>query len=224
LADVDGDGHLDLLTGSDNCCDREPGFFWFRREADGHYTARPKVRMKVPGGVGFLARFRVALADWDGDGRLDVVAALAGTLPALYRSDGAWSADAEVAVPRPVVGSPLGLGHQPCVADWDRDGRLDLILVSYRDQGAGKPSAPEVAWQRNVAEAGAPRLGTPQRLLGVLESETVVGLSTGDWDGDGWPDLIVSYFRGRSDGRGTYRYEAAGVRVYPRRSVPPASS
>jgi hypothetical protein len=224
LADIDGDGRLDLLTGSDNCCDREPGFFWFRREADGHYTARPKVRVTVGGDGRFMARFRATLVDWDGDGQLDVVAALSGTRPGLYRSVGVWSPGAEVTAPRLVEGSPDELPLQPCVTDWDRDGRLDLVIASLRDQGAGKPSISEVVWHRNVAEAGEPRLAGPQRLLSLPEWETAVGLSTDDWDGDGWPDLVVGFVRVEQGERGSYRYAADGVRVYPRRrSGRPAS-
>ncbi len=220
---MDGDGRLDLLTGSDNCCDREPGFFWFRREADGHYTARPKVRVTVGGDGQFMAQFRATLVDWDGDGCRDIVAALSGTTPGLYRSDGAWSPDADVAAPRPVLGSPDLLYHQPCIADWDHDGRLDLVVVGHRDQDAGRPSLSEVVWHRNLAEAGEPRLAGPRRLVSLPEMETAVGLSTDDWDRDGWPDLVVGYFRWVRDERGSYRCVAAGIRVYPRRdSVSPA--
>ena len=49
FADVDRDGHVDLVTGSDNCCDYEPGFYWFRRGSDDHFTAMPKVKVKLNG-------------------------------------------------------------------------------------------------------------------------------------------------------------------------------
>jgi hypothetical protein len=218
LADVDGDGRLDLMAGSDNCCDMEPGFFWFRNEGGGRYTARPKVRVKLPGVDRALYwRFRAALADWDRDGRPDVVAALAGTSPGLYLSHGAWSADAEVTASHPVEGSPDGLLHQPCIVDWDRDGRLDLVRVSRRPQGIDKPAISEVVWHRNVAESDAPRLVGPQRLLSFTAPEQAYGLSAGDWDADGWPDLIIGFVRIARDKIGTFKISATGVRVYPRR-------
>ena len=219
---MDGDGRLDLLTGSDNCCDREPGIFWVRRGADGLFTVMPKVRVNVVGGDRlFMPQFRATLVDWDGDGRQEVVAALTGTRPGLYRSAGSWSPNADVAAPRPVAGSP-GLMHQPCIVDWDGDGRLDLVAARYRAQGAGRPSLSEVVWYRNIGEASEPRLAEPRPLLSFPESERAVGLSTDDWDRDGWPDLIVGYVRCDGDGRGSSWYAAAGIRVWPRRgSVSP---
>jgi hypothetical protein len=209
LADVDGDGRVDLLTGSDDCCDREPGFFWFRREADGRYTSQPKIRVSVGAHGTFMARFRATLVDWDGDGRLDVVAALSGTKPGLYRSVGGWSpAAGEVGAPRPVEGSPEMFPHQPCITDWDRDGRLDLIVLSGRSF---------IAWHRNVTASREPCLAGPRRLVSLPASESAVGLSTGDWDGDGWPDLVVGYVRSERDERGSHRLAAAGIRVYLRR-------
>ncbi len=205
---MDGDGRLDLLTGSDNCCDREPGFYWFPRTADGRYDARRKVRVKVRGSEElFMARFRAALTDWDGDGRLEVVAALEGTKPGLYTSDGSWSPSGEVTATRPVSGSPEDFCHQPCITDWDGDGLLDLICLSSRSA---------VVWYRNVDDMGEPRLAGPRLLLRFPEREIAVGLSTGDWDGDGWPDLIVGYLRGESDGSGSISYTIAAVRIYPR--------
>ena len=169
----------------------------------------------------FLPRFRVALADWDGDGRLDVVAALSGTRPSLYLSRGSWTADSEVGATRPVAGSPDHMGTQPCVIDWDGDGRLDLVSVADRRTRDGSAVNSEVVWHRNLGGAGPPRLSGRYRLASLPALETITGLSAGDWDGDGWPDLIVGYVRGSIEG-GSYRCVAAGIRVYPagKRSQP----
>jgi FG-GAP-like repeat len=150
----------------------------------------------------------VALADWDSDGRLDVVAALSIAVPGLYRSVGAWSPAAEVTAARPVEGSPIDFYLQPCVVDWDRDGRLDLVIA--------QPSG--IAWYRNIAEAGEPLLERSRVLLPSLpRAERLEGLSTADWDLDGWPDLIVGYIRCTYDEKGAYCSATAGVRVYPRK-------
>ena len=174
---MDGDGQTDLLTGSDNCCDREPGVYWFRRESNGRFTAQPKVRLKGGWGELFMPQFRAALADWNGDGHPEFVIALTGTSPALYREQRPWVLAPEIVERVAVVGSPDRIEHQPCLVDWDRDGRLDLVTFRYRERGPGNPSIPEVTWQRNVATAGDPRLGEPQVVLTLAESEIPVGLS-----------------------------------------------
>jgi FG-GAP-like repeat len=221
LADVDGDGRLDLLTGSDNCCDNEPGFFWFGRDVDGRFIARPKVRVRVGDDFpGFMSRFMVALADWEGNGRLDIVAALSHTRPGLYHSHGVWSPAEPVGATRPVEGSPDWVGSQPCCIDWDGDGRLDLVYEADRYPADGTAAFSEVVWHRNIGAAGVPRLSEPCRLTLLPALETATGLSVGDWDSDCWPDLVVGYVRGSVEG-GSYRCVAAGIRVYPRRLAIP---
>ncbi|CAN5654008.1 hypothetical protein BH23PLA1_BH23PLA1_14360 [soil metagenome] len=235
MADVDGDGWLDLLTGSDDCCDHEPGFYWFRREENGRFTAQPKVHVQVADGevVLFMSRFRVALADWDSDSRPDLIVSATNLYSStkddrpssLYISEGAWSvAGGEVAAPRPVEGAPEHLLQQPCVVDWDGDGRPDLITRTSTYQGGGRPFLSSVRWQRNIAGEGerGPRLAEPQVLLELPEGEGISGLSAADWNGDGQPDLIVGYYRGgrTAADRASGNPRITGVRVYPRVSSP----
>jgi hypothetical protein len=54
-------------------------------------------------------------------------------------------------------------------------------------------------------------------MLSLPEWETAVGLSTADWDADGWPHLVGGYVQVEYGERGSYRHAAAGVRVFPRR-------
>jgi hypothetical protein len=170
--------------------------------------ARRKVRVKAGALEPFMPQFRAALADWDGDGSQEIVAASTLIKPALYRSNRAWSPGMEVAAPSPVQGSPDTLSHQPCIVDWDNDGRLDLV---------GLDGGQSVVWYWNSAETGEPILAAPRRLLTLPAGETVVGLSTSDWDHDGWPDLVIGYVRIDRDRQGGYSYASSGVRVCLRR-------
>jgi FG-GAP-like repeat len=162
---------------------------------------------------------RVALADWDGDGKLDVIADRTWSGPSFCMSEGAWSVYAGVRASHAVEGPPAGGKHQPCIVDWDGDGRLDLIVADSRDQGDGKAPVIEINWHRNLSTAGAPRLDDPDRQTVTLMTfpfDELDGLSAGDWDGDGWPDLIVAYHSGKYDEK-RRGFEVSGVRVYPRR-------
>jgi hypothetical protein len=213
LADVDGDGLLDLVTGSDNCCDKGPGLYWFRREADIGFSARPKIRVRVPGGDRtYMTRLRATLTDWDGDGRLDVVASLTGMAPALFVSTGPWSPDREVLTPQVLRGGPEHVVTQPCLVDWDRDGRLDLIDATYRE-GSGWG----LAWYREFGTAGAELWTSGIRLASLSAGERPTGLSVCDWDGGGWPDLIVGLVLGEYDPTGSYLIRSLCLRVYTRR-------
>src|SRR5687767_11099403 len=78
LADYDGDGRLDLLSGSD-CCEKGC-FYVFRRQKDGGWAPRQRVKLVFPPeqfgpAKDFLGSLctRIAVADLNGDGKPDVL-------------------------------------------------------------------------------------------------------------------------------------------------------
>lgn len=158
-------------------------------------------------------------ADWDGDGDTDlIVGNSSGEIAFFEKLDGGdpprWAApqwlESEGKVLR-VMAGPNGSiqgpceakwGYaQPCVADWDRDGRLDLVVNSIW----GK-----VVWYRNVGTRNAPKLAaakpievewptTPPRPAWTWWTPEGKELATQwrttpavlDWTGDGLPDLVM---------------------------------
>ena len=136
-------------------------------------------------------------ADWDGDGRSDLLLGW-GSLLLWY----------------PRAGSRLGAGRQmetaggerladlvraedptvghlaPCVGDFDGDGKPDLLLGA--DDGT-------LWWCRNEGEAGF-SLGPPQRVAGptgpVQAPDGRARAALGDLNGDGRSDLILGSARG----------------------------
>ena len=175
---MDRDGRPDLVTGSDDCCDPEPGFHWFRRGADGRFTAMGEVLVRVAGirdnEWDGMRRFRMKVrrADWDGDGRLDVLAVDTRSRGRIARTLGRWDAAAgAVEATAEVEGSPAvsEVSAQPVEVDWVSDGWLDLITA---DHALATPDAKvytcRIWWQRNEGTPAFARLG-PRRLLTSLE-------------------------------------------------------
>jgi hypothetical protein len=121
--------------------------------------------------------------DMDTDGDLDVfVANQNGDLNGMFRNDGSRFVDVAGTLGLDAAGrAPTSGSNGPSVADFDRDGDLDLFVAGYgpnflyRNDGAGKFT--EIAAQVGVA-GGA--LATPSRW--------------GDMDNDGWIDLYVSSY------------------------------
>jgi len=103
--DVDGDGRLDLLSGS-NCCD-SLGFHLFRRTADGSWAPRQRREVRFPGGddLAFHESF-VTAADWDGDGVPDLLYAWDG----IRVAPGPFPADGPSALTRGIDLTPHGSG------------------------------------------------------------------------------------------------------------------
>ena len=160
LADVDGDGHVDLLTTAGV------------QRGDGHGGLAPPVLLIAPDAP---LRFRVA--DLDGDGDRDLAFSAAEPRIDVLLGDGAGHF--EPARTYPVATSrPLPLD----AADLDGDGALDLVVGGGRDgdpvddtisillgDGAGGFAAP--------AEAHV-TTGAPNALVAA------------DLNGDGAPDLV----------------------------------
>ncbi len=133
LYDINGDGLADLVI-----LDHEGYLAWYERfrEPGGGLALKPPQRIFAdeqgqplrlnPGRAGKSGRRKLALADWDGDGRVDLI--LNGMNAEFWRNVGTgnqWRFRNEGPV------SQLRLaGHTTCptVADFDGDGRPDLIL------------------------------------------------------------------------------------------------
>jgi hypothetical protein len=206
--DYDGDGRLDayLVNGRTLKGPEAPRSALFRNVGEGRFedvTARAGVG-RSGWGQG------VAVGDVDNDGRLDLYLTFFGENVLLRNNgDGTFS---DVTARAGVAAG--GWSTSAAFADYDKDGDLDLYVARYVDFDL--EHAPLPGSQANCRYAGLPVMCGPRGLAGArdvlyrndgdarfsdvtaaagdLDRERLRGLGVvfGDYDDDGWPDLMVA--------------------------------
>jgi hypothetical protein len=195
--DVDGDGDQDLYVANDGTAN----FLWVNRAESGRQGFEEQAVL-FGGAYGETAAAEagmgVDLGDYDGDGDLDVVCTnLDGETTSLYRNEaGTALTESSYAAG---VGAPtlpwVGFGVR--FLDYDSDGDEDLLVtqghimdnVAELRQGASY-AQPNLLLEN---EAGRFRVACPDCLpMGVGR-----GLATGDVDGDGDTDVLITNSGGR---------------------------
>ena len=177
--DVDGDGKLDLVAGSQG-----PSALLARGLGDGT-TGAPTA---IPLGLG--STYSVVVADMNGDGKLDLVAgdASAGSIAIALGGGGGFDP--------PRVFASGGASYFVAVADFDGDGKLDVVAPAL---GAG--TAPAFCKGNGDGTLAAP--------VPLAAGDNTVAALAADLDGDGKVDLVLSRFdaagtldvlRGKGDG------------------------
>jgi hypothetical protein len=225
--DMDNDGDLDLFVvnyvrwdpateheclvdGKPDFChpryyDAQPNAL-FRNNGDGTFTDVSKESgVGDHKGKGMAA----AVADFDGDGRLDVFVTNDRSFAFLFRNLGGGKFKEEafawgVAVPKD--GNPVsGMGVD--AQDFDNDGKPDLIYTALRDE--------TFPVYRNLGKEFA-EVTTASRLSVLSRAMAGWGVAFADLDNDGWKDVVVarsgaltgrkeplSWFRNSGNGRFT---------------------
>jgi hypothetical protein len=148
-ADWDGDGVLDLIVGN-----IEGDVYLIRNEGTpkAYAFGEPQALTTTNGKqVHVSSRAGPCVADWDGDGDLDLLVGADDGSVSLYRNIGTKTA-ARLAQPLQLV-TPGERGSRDqvpkearratrsklCVADWNGDGKPDLLVGDFGSQKADRP-------------------------------------------------------------------------------------
>ncbi len=191
MADLDGDGLEDLISGS-----YSPGtIYWFRCKEGRTFEDKQVLveAKKDESGDSKLTASAVAAVDWDGDELVDlIVGNISGDVLFLKNEGTKKKPKFAKPVPLEAGGKPIrspGGDAGPCVADADGDGVPDLLV------GDGKGP---VAFYRNAGTAKKPDLEKGQPLLlggkNVPEGSIRSKVAVADWNGDGKADLLVGVY------------------------------
>jgi hypothetical protein len=235
--DVDNDGYLDIFLVNGSVLEgfpqgSEPTNHLYRNKRDGTFEdITQKAGLAASGwGQGACA------ADYDNDGFDDLFVTYWGQ-NRLYRNNGNGTFT-DVTTKAGLMDARRRWGAGCTFVDYDRDGRLDLFAANYIDLDlatAPVPSSGLCRYKGVPVACGPPGLPGGKNVLyrnkgdgtfedvsepsGVLRANGTYGLgvSTLDFDADGWPDLYVAndsnpsaLYRNNRDGTFTDIGVAAG--------------
>jgi TolB-like protein len=128
------------------------------------------------------------LVDWNEDGKMDLLVGNGGGYLHLFLNQGSGEFAPGVMVRAGSKDLDVGSNASPCVADWNEDGKKDLVM--------GKGNG-EIYVFLNEGTNEQPIFGKPIQLNGgKLDVGSDSSLDVVDWNGDGKKDLVV----GNSDG------------------------
>lgn len=154
----------------------------------------------------------IDLSDWNNDGLVDVLCGNSSGTLWLLINDGTAAAphfSAKAYVKDGAVNLDIGMWSCPCVVDWNRDGKKDLIIghsggTLFYYENIGTDSSPQFnGWEKLKVGSNVIDMGTYSRQY------------VADWNGDGVQDLIVGGGNGY-----VWSFEALGPLSLSNNTIP----
>jgi enediyne biosynthesis protein E4 len=210
--DYDNDGWLDIFLVNGSRLEgfapgQEPTSHLFKNNRDGTFTdVTENAGLKRSGwGQG------VCVGDYDNDGFDDLFVTYFGK-NVLYHNNGNGTFS-DVSEKSGVAGKKTRWGTGCAFVDYDRDGHLDLFVANYIALDLATAPVPESGpclYKGVMVACGPPGLAGDTNILyhnngngtftdvseaaGITQANGFYGLGvlTGDFDNDGWPDIYVA--------------------------------
>ena len=210
--DYDNDGWLDIFLVNGTRLEgfpagQEPINHLFKNNRDGTFTdVTLKAGLAHSGwGQG------VCIGDYDNDGFEDLFVAYFGKNVLYHNNGNGTFTDVSEKAGVATNGKKWSTGC--AFVDYDRDGKLDLFVANYIDLDLATAPVPESGpclYKGIMVACGPPGMNGSKNLLyhnngdgtfadvsqvsGVLQANGTYGLGvlTGDFDNDGWPDIYVA--------------------------------
>lgn len=184
IADFNGDGHVDVLVTNQGA---EPSLFF--NDGTGNFTDVTA----TSGLSGLTLTTSISVADFDGDGDLDVVIGrtIGGVYVMLNQGDGTFVDATDTTG----IGDPSDVVSGGSFADFDGDGDLDFYLGSYLPPVEVMvpfmlpPPKPNRLYRNNGDGTFTEMAYSPG---GVGEEGSTLAVAWWDFDADGRPDLWSS--------------------------------
>ena len=212
LFDYDNDGWLDVFVVNGTTLEaakngKGPTNHLYRNNHDGTFTdVTAKSGLAASGwGQG------VCVGDYDNDGWDDLYITYYGKNHLYHNDHGVFT---DVTDKAGVGGSGKAWGNGCAFVDYDRDGKLDLIVANYVDFDLSTAPAPgerpSCIWKGAPVMCGPRGLPPAKNILyhnrgdGTFEDATTkahidktsghyaLSVSTLDYDDDGWPDIFIA--------------------------------
>jgi hypothetical protein len=175
VADINGDGKLDIITGNDPPPDggafgQTASISVLQGNGTGSFSASQTYNNALPESSGPSS---LALADFDGDGKLDIAASSGGggELDVLFNG-ASWTRGSSYTLPSIAGGSPSTVA----AGDFNGDGKPDLVVAD----GANVLSV--------LLNAGNGSFAAQYVNYGVAATD----LAVGDFNGDGKLDIVTN--------------------------------